>query len=175
LPAGQAREVAELHELGGLLVVALQVLNSLIERNQFAGAALADHHALVQGNALAVAAVLGRGLAAGAVDQDAVHRLGGGEFGRTIYSQGNLTATDHGRDYHGRCFTTWFAGGGVKSGVTDDFSYNIVENPVHIRDLNATILHCLGIDHRCLTFRYQGLDQRLTSAEEARVVNEISA
>lgn len=103
----------------------------------------------------------------------------GGEFGRTIYSQGNLTATDHGRDHHGRCFTTWLAGGGVKPGVeygaTDDFSYNIVENPVHIRDLNATILHCLGIDHRRLTFRYQGLDQRLTGAEEARVVNEILA
>lgn len=101
----------------------------------------------------------------------------GGEFGRTIYSQGNLTATDHGRDHHGRCFTTWLAGGGIKPGIqyglTDDFCYNIVDNPVHIRDLNATILHCLGIDHRRLTFRYQGLDQRLTGAEEARVVNEI--
>ncbi|MEI7686594.1 MAG: DUF1501 domain-containing protein [Planctomycetota bacterium] len=103
----------------------------------------------------------------------------GGEFGRTIYSQGTLTATDHGRDHHGRCFTTWLAGGGVKGGVeygrTDDFCYNIVENPVHIRDLNATILHCLGIDHRRLTYRYQGLDQRLTGAEEARVVHEILA
>ncbi|MFM7114827.1 MAG: DUF1501 domain-containing protein, partial [Planctomycetota bacterium] len=103
----------------------------------------------------------------------------GGEFGRTIYSQGTLSEKDHGRDHHGRCFTTWLAGGGVKPGIefgaTDDFSYNITENPVHIRDLNATILHCLGIDHRRLTFKYQGLDQRLTGAEEARVVNEILA
>lgn len=103
----------------------------------------------------------------------------GGEFGRTIYSQGSLTPTNHGRDHHGRCFTTWLAGGGIKPGIeygrTDDFCYNIVENPVHIRDLNATILHCLGIDHRRLTFRYQGLDQRLTGVEEARVVTEILA
>ncbi len=103
----------------------------------------------------------------------------GGEFGRTIYSQGNLTKDDHGRDHHGRCFTTWLAGGGVKAGFefgrSDDFSYNIVENPVHIRDLNATILATLGIDHRRLTFKYQGLDQRLTGAEEARVVREIFA
>ena len=103
----------------------------------------------------------------------------GGEFGRTIYSQGTLSEKDHGRDHHGRCFTTWLAGGGIKSGIefgaTDDFSYNITENPVHIRDLNATILHCLGIDHRRLTFKYQGLDQRLTGAEEARVVRGILA
>lgn len=103
----------------------------------------------------------------------------GGEFGRTIYSQGQLSATDHGRDHHGRCFTTWLAGGGIKAGFdygkTDDFCYNIVENPVHIRDLNATILHTLGIDHRKLTFKYQGLDQRLTGVEEARVVKEILA
>jgi hypothetical protein len=103
----------------------------------------------------------------------------GGEFGRTIYSQGKLTETDHGRDHHGRCFTTWLAGGGIKAGLeygkTDDFSYNIVENPVHIRDLNATILHTLGIDHRRLTFKYQGLDQRLTGAEEATVVKDILA
>jgi len=103
----------------------------------------------------------------------------GGEFGRTIYSQGNLTKDDHGRDHHGRCFTTWLAGGGIKPGIeygkTDDFSYNIVENPVHIRDLNATILHTLGIDHRRLTFKYQGLDQRLTGAEEAHVVKGILA
>ncbi|MEY2598548.1 MAG: hypothetical protein RLZZ244_1977 [Verrucomicrobiota bacterium] len=103
----------------------------------------------------------------------------GGEFGRTIYSQGSLSADDHGRDHHGRCFTTWLAGGGIRAGLeygkTDDFAYNIVENPVHIRDLNATILHCLGMDHRRLTFRYQGLDQRLTGVEEARVVREILA
>lgn len=103
----------------------------------------------------------------------------GGEFGRTIYSQGALSEKDHGRDHHGRCFSTWLAGGGIKSGFdygkTDDFAYNIVENPVHIRDLNATILHSLGIDHRRLVFKYQGLDQRLTGAEEARVVKEILA
>lgn len=103
----------------------------------------------------------------------------GGEFGRTIYSQGALSEKDHGRDHHGRCFSTWLAGGGIKPGIehgaTDDFSYNITEKPVHIRDLNATILHCLGIDHRRLTFKYQGLDQRLTGAEEAHVVKEILA
>ena len=101
----------------------------------------------------------------------------GGEFGRTIYSQGNLTDDDHGRDHHGRCFTMWMAGGGIRPGIeygeTDHFSYNIVENPVHIRDFNATLLHCLGIDHSRFTFKYQGLDQRLTGAEPARVVNDL--
>ena len=103
----------------------------------------------------------------------------GGEFGRTIYGQGKLTETTHGRDHHGRCFSTWLAGAGIKAGFeygkTDDFSYNILENPVHIRDLNATILHTLGLDHRRLTFKYQGLDQKLTGAEEASVVREILA
>ena len=103
----------------------------------------------------------------------------GGEFGRTIYSQGKLTKDNHGRDHHGRCFTTWMAGGGVKGGIeygkTDDFCYNITENPVHIRDLNATILHQLGIDHNRLTFKYQGLDQRLTGVEPSHVVKEILA
>ena len=103
----------------------------------------------------------------------------GGEFGRTVYSQGPLTATDHGRDHHGRCFSLWMAGGGIKAGfqhgATDDYCYNIVENPVHIRDLNATILHQLGIDHQRLTFRYQGLDEKLTGVEPARVVREILA
>lgn len=101
----------------------------------------------------------------------------GGEFGRTIYSQGNLTKDNHGRDHHGRCFSTWLAGGGIRKGFeygkTDDYSYNILENPVHIRDLNATILHQLGVDHNRLTFRHQGLDQRLTGVEPARVVTEI--
>ncbi len=101
----------------------------------------------------------------------------GGEFGRTIYSQGKLTKNNHGRDHHGRCFTTWMAGAGIKRGYehgkTDDHSYNILEDPVHIRDLNATILNQLGIHHEKLTFRYQGLDQRLTGVEEARVVKEI--
>lgn len=101
----------------------------------------------------------------------------GGEFGRTIYSQGTLSKDNHGRDHHGRCFTTWLAGAGIRKGFeygrTDDYSYNILENPVHIRDLNATILNQLGIDHNRLTFRHQGLDQRLTGVEPARVVTEI--
>ncbi len=98
----------------------------------------------------------------------------GGEFGRTIYSQGGLSATNYGRDHHPRCFTMWMAGGGVKSGTihgeTDEFSYNIVRDPVHIRDFHATVLHLMGIDHERLTFRYLGLDQRLTGVEEAHVV-----
>jgi hypothetical protein len=102
----------------------------------------------------------------------------GGEFGRTIYSQGNLTKDNHGRDHHGRCFSLWMAGGGIKQGceygATDDHSYNITENPTHIRDLNATILHQLGIDHKKLTFKFQGLDQRLTGVEEeAHVIKGI--
>lgn len=103
----------------------------------------------------------------------------GGEFGRTIYSQGSLTKDNHGRDHHGRCFTMWMAGGGIRKGhvhgETDDFSYNIVRDPVHINDLNATVLQCLGIDHELFTYRYQGLDQRLTGVQGARVVNEILA
>ncbi len=90
----------------------------------------------------------------------------GGEFGRTAYSQGKLTATNYGRDHHPRCFSMWLAGGGVRAGTsygaTDEYSYNIVENPVHVHDLNATILHLLGIDHERLTFRYQGRRYRLT-------------
>lgn len=90
----------------------------------------------------------------------------GGEFGRTIYSQGGVTDTDYGRDHHPRCFTMLMAGAGVKKGltygVTDDFCYNIVENPVHVHDLNATILHLMGVDHTRLTYRYQGRDFRLT-------------
>src|SRR5215472_5595636 len=92
-----------------------------------------------------------------------------GEFGRTVYCQGRLTATDYGRDHHGRCFTIWMAGGGVKPGVTfgatDDYSYNIVKDPVHVHDLQATILHCLGIDHTRLTYRFQGRDFRLTDVD----------
>jgi arylsulfatase A-like enzyme len=90
----------------------------------------------------------------------------GGEFGRTVYCQGNLTKGDYGRDHHPRCFSLWLAGGGIKPGIsygeTDDHSYNIAENPVHVHDLNATILHCLGLDHRKLTFQYQGRHHRLT-------------
>jgi len=103
----------------------------------------------------------------------------GGEFGRTIYSQGALTETNHGRDHHPRCFTTWMAGAGIRPGYehgeTDDFSYNIVRDPVHINDLNATILHQLGIDHDRFTYPYQGLDQRLTGVEKPRVVTELLA
>jgi hypothetical protein len=88
-----------------------------------------------------------------------------GEFGRTVYGQGGLKE-DYGRDHHGRCFSLWLAGGGIRPGIvygaTDDYGYNVTENPVHIHDFNATILHCLGIDHERLTFRFQGRDYRLT-------------
>jgi hypothetical protein len=90
----------------------------------------------------------------------------GGEFGRTVYCQGRIEADNYGRDHHGRCFSIWMAGGGIKPGIsyglTDEYCYNIVENPVHIHDLNATILHCLGIQHERLTYRFQGRDFRLT-------------
>jgi len=90
----------------------------------------------------------------------------GGEFGRTVYCQGGLTMTNYGRDHHPRCYTKWMAGGGIQGGIvygeTDDFSYNVVENPAHIHDLNATILHTLGVDHEKLTYRHQGRDFRLT-------------
>ncbi|HBJ86353.1 MAG TPA: sulfatase [Verrucomicrobiales bacterium] len=90
----------------------------------------------------------------------------GGEFGRTTYSQGKLEPANHGRDHHGRCFTMWLAGGGVKPGLqfgeTDDFCFNIARDPVHVHDLNATLLHLLGIDHEHLTFRAEGRDYRLT-------------
>jgi hypothetical protein len=103
----------------------------------------------------------------------------GGEFGRTIYSQGGLSKENYGRDHHPRCFTMWMAGGGAKGGVvygeTDDFSYNIVENPVHVRDFHATILHLLGIKHDAFRFKYQGLDQRLTGVEDAHVVRQLLA
>jgi hypothetical protein len=103
----------------------------------------------------------------------------GGEFGRTIYCQGKLTEKDYGRDHHPRCFSIWLAGGGIKPGTvygkTDEMSYNITENPVHIRDLHATLLHQLGIDHEKLAFKYQGLDQRLTGVEPAHVVQDILA
>ncbi len=102
----------------------------------------------------------------------------GGEFGRTAYSQGKLTATNYGRDHHPRCFSMWLAGGGVKAGmsygVTDEYSYNIVEQAVHVHDLNATILHLLGIDHQRLTFRYQGRRFRLTDVH-GEVVRPILA
>ena len=113
-----------------------------------------------------------------------------GEFGRTVYCQGKQTGTDYGRDHHPRCFTAWLAGGGIQGGMvhgqTDDYSYNIVDangqkttrfedDAVHVRDLNATILHQLGIDHRKLTFEFQGLQQKLTGVVEAHVVKKILA
>ena len=103
----------------------------------------------------------------------------GGEFGRTIYSQGKLTPTDYGRDHHPRCYSLWLAGGGVKGGVvhgeTDEFSYNIVRYPVHVRDLQATLMHLFGIQHDKFTYKYQGLDQKLTGVEPASPVKGILA
>ncbi|MBN8733657.1 MAG: DUF1501 domain-containing protein [Acidobacteria bacterium] len=100
----------------------------------------------------------------------------GGEFGRTVYCQGRLTADSYGRDHHPRCFTVWMAGGGVKPGVslgvTDDFSYNVVEDPVHVHDLQATIMHCLGVEHTKLTYRFQGRYFRLTDVH-GRVVKAV--
>jgi uncharacterized protein (DUF1501 family) len=90
----------------------------------------------------------------------------GGEFGRTVYSQGSIEPTNYGRDHHGRCYSIWMAGGGIKPGIsygkTDDFCYNVAENPVHIHDINATVLHALGINHERLTYKFQGRDFRLT-------------
>ncbi len=103
----------------------------------------------------------------------------GGEFGRTVYCQGGLSETDYGRDHHPRCFSIWMAGGGIKGGQvygeTDEMSYNIVRDPVHIRDLHATLLHSLGLEHERLSFKFQGLDQRLTGVEPAKVLKELFA
>ena len=103
----------------------------------------------------------------------------GGEFGRTIYSQGGLSKTNYGRDHHPRCFTMWMAGGGAKGGTiygeTDDFSYNITKDPVHIRDFHATVLHLLGLDNERFTYRYQGLDQKLTGVEHETVIKKLLA
>jgi uncharacterized protein (DUF1501 family) len=99
------------------------------------------------------------------------------EFGRTVFSQGDLGSPSAGRDHHGRCFTIWLAGGGVRPGIeygrTDDYCYNIVENPVHVRDLHATLLHILGIDHERFTYPFRGLDAKLTGVEPANVVRNI--
>jgi len=101
----------------------------------------------------------------------------GGEFGRTAYCQGPLTETNYGRDHHPRAFTMWMAGGGVKPGIsygeTDELSFNVIDKPVHIRDLHATMLHQLGLKHESLVYRHQGLDQRLTGVEPAKVVKDI--
>src|SRR6201998_882834 len=102
-----------------------------------------------------------------------------GEFGRTVYSQGGLSKENYGRDHHPRCFTTWMTGGGVHTGITygetDDYSYNVVKDPVTGRDFNAPILHCLGIDHNKLTYNFQGLDQKLTGPVPASVVKGLLA
>jgi uncharacterized protein (DUF1501 family) len=103
----------------------------------------------------------------------------GGEFGRTVYSQGVLTQDNYGRDHHPRCYSLWVAGAGIKGGQvigqTDDFSYNIVKDPCHIHDFHATILHLLGIDHEKFSYKYQGLDQKLTGVEPAKVIKELLA
>jgi uncharacterized protein (DUF1501 family) len=103
----------------------------------------------------------------------------GGEFGRTIYSQGELTKKNYGRDHHPRCFTMWMAGGGSRPGAifgeTDEFSYNIVRDPVHVRDFHATVLHLLGFDHERLTYKFLGLDAKLTGVEGAEVVKPLLA
>jgi hypothetical protein len=113
----------------------------------------------------------------GLLDQTLV--IWGGEFGRTIYSQGSLSRENYGRDHHPRCYTMWLAGGGIRGGTiygeTDDFSYNIVKDPVHIRDFHATVLQLLGFDHERFTVKHQGLDQRLTGVEPARVIRELIA
>lgn len=103
----------------------------------------------------------------------------GGEFGRTIYCQGKLTKETYGRDHHPRCFSLWMAGGGVKGGVvhgeTDEFSYNITKDPVHLRDFQATMMHLFGIDHERFTYKYQGLNQKLTGVEPAQKVDAVLA
>jgi hypothetical protein len=102
----------------------------------------------------------------------------GGEFGRTVYAQGKLDMTKYGRDHHPRCFSMWMAGGGIKPGITygttDDYSFEIAENPVHVHDLHATILHCLGVDHEKLTYKFQGRRYRLTDVH-GQVINDILA
>lgn len=101
----------------------------------------------------------------------------GGEFGRTVYCQGKLARDNYGRDHHPRCFTMWMAGGGIQGGrsigLTDDFSYNVVEDPVKSVDINNTILHCLGIDNNRLSVKFQGLDARITGVEDCRVLSEL--
>ena len=103
--------------------------------------------------------------------------LWGGEFGRSVVGQGDWQSIEAGRDHHPRCFTMWMAGGGIKPGIsygaTDDFSYNVAENGVHVRDLHATVMHLMGIDHSRFTYRFQGLDFRLTGVEPSRVVRDI--
>jgi hypothetical protein len=143
-----------------------------------------DHHGGLPGSIKQLAPYADRASAAlvkdlkqrGMLDDTLV--VWGGEFGRTVYSQGTLTKDNYGRDHHPRNFTMWLAGGGVKGGMvygeTDDFSYNIVDKPVHVHDLNATLLHCLGVNHERLIYRFQGRDFRLTDIH-GTVVKEILA
>ena len=95
------------------------------------------------------------------------------------YSQGTLTKENYGRDHHPRNYCMWLAGGGARPGIshgeTDDFSYNVVQDPVHVNDLNATILHCLGIDHERFTYKFQGLEQRLTGVESPKIIPDLLA
>jgi uncharacterized protein (DUF1501 family) len=101
----------------------------------------------------------------------------GGEFGRNIYSQGGLTKENYGRDHHPRCFSMWMAGGGAKGGTiygeTDDFSYNIVKDPIHISDFHATVLHLLGFHFDRFSYKFQGLDAKLTGINPAKVIKEL--
>jgi uncharacterized protein (DUF1501 family) len=143
-----------------------------------------DHHANLPDRMVAQCQETDQGTAAliqdlkqrGLLDETLV--IWGGEFGRTVYCQGQITNHNYGRDHHPRCFSLWMSGGGIKSGMvlgeTDDYSYNIVSNPIHVHDLQATILHQLGIDHTRLTYRYQGRDFRLTDVH-GRVVKEVLA
>jgi hypothetical protein len=144
-----------------------------------------DVHSNVVGNLPKLCAATDRGSYAmvtdlkrrGLLDDTLV--IWGGEFGRTVYSQGGLSKDNYGRDHHPRCFTTWMAGGGTKKGYvhgqTDDFSYNVVKDPVHVRDFNATVLRLLGINHERLTFKFQGLAQKLTGVVPAKIVPDLIA
>jgi hypothetical protein len=141
-----------------------------------------DHHGGLPGSIRQLAPATDRPSAAlikdlkqrGMLDDTLV--IWGGEFGRTVYSQGSLSKDNYGRDHHPRNFTMWMAGGGIKGGQvygeTDDFSYNVLEKPVHIHDLNATILHTLGVNHERLTYKFQGRDFRLTDIH-GNVVQDI--
>lgn len=141
-----------------------------------------DHHGGLPGNMPKQCAAIDQATAAlitdlkrrGLLEDTLV--IWGGEFGRTVYSQGKLTPTDYGRDHHPRCFTMWMAGAGVKPGMsfgeTDDFSYNIVKDPVHVHDFQATLLHLMGVDHERLTYKFQGRRFRLTDVE-GKIINAI--
>jgi uncharacterized protein (DUF1501 family) len=143
-----------------------------------------DQHGNLPGEIRAQAGAVDRAQAAlvtdlkrrGLLDETLV--LWAGEFGRTVYSQGQLARDNYGRDHHPRCFTVWLAGGGTRPGIsygkTDDYSYNVVENPVDVHDLHATMLHLMGLDHKQLIYRHQGRDYRLTDVK-GRVVGDLLA